>query len=71
LPESYRFSSKIGFKSFPYDRNRDDISKGSDFEILEMETDEDYIHFLIKSEHKVSVLAIVRRLKQESTIRLW
>jgi putative transposase len=48
-----------------------DISKESDFVILEMETDEDHIHFLIKSEPKVSVLAIVRRLKQESTIRLW
>lgn len=48
-----------------------DISKESDFEILEMETDKDHIHFLIKSEPKISVLAIVRRLKQESTIRLW
>ena len=48
-----------------------DISKESDFKILEMETDKDHIHFLIKSEPKVSVLAIVRRLKQESTIRLW
>ena len=48
-----------------------DISKESDFEILEMETDKDHIHFLVKSEPKVSVLAIVRRLKQESTIRLW
>lgn len=48
-----------------------DISKESDFEMLEMETDKDHIHFLIKSEPKVSVLAIVRRLKQESTNRLW
>ena len=48
-----------------------DISKESDFKILEMETDKDHIHFLIKSEPKVSVLVIVRRLKQESTIRLW
>jgi putative transposase len=48
-----------------------DISKESDFKLLEMETDKDHIHFLIKSEPKVSVLAIVRRLKQESTIRLW
>jgi putative transposase len=48
-----------------------DISKESDFKTLEMETDKDHIHFLIKSELKVSVLAIVRRLKQESTIRLW
>ena len=37
-----------------------DISKESNFEILEMETDKDYIHFLIKSEPKVSVLSIVR-----------
>ena len=48
-----------------------DISKESDFEMLEMETDKDQIHFLIKSEPKVSVLAIVRRLKQESTNKLW
>ena len=45
-----------------------EISNGSDFEILEMETDKDHIHFLIKSEPKVSILAIVRRLKRESTI---
>ncbi|AAM06731.1 conserved hypothetical protein [Methanosarcina acetivorans C2A] len=48
-----------------------DISKGSNFEILEMETDKDHIHFLIKSETKVSVLSIVRKLKQESTNRIW
>ena len=42
-----------------------DISKESDFEILEMETDKDHIHFLIKSEPKVSVLAIVRKLKKD------
>src|SRR5512145_1535136 len=48
-----------------------DIAKESDFEILEMETDKDHIHFLIKSEPKVSVLSIVRKLKQESTNRLW
>jgi putative transposase len=48
-----------------------EIAKESDFEILEMETDKDHIQFLIKSEPKISVLAIVRRLKQESTIRLW
>ncbi|WP_156148078.1 IS200/IS605 family transposase [Methanosarcina sp. WH1] len=48
-----------------------DISKESNFEILEMETDKDHIHFLIKSEPKVSVLSIVRKLKQEYTNRLW
>ncbi|WP_156151175.1 IS200/IS605 family transposase [Methanosarcina sp. WWM596] len=50
---------------------RIDISKESNFEILEMETDKDHIHFLIKSEPKVSVLSIVRKLKQEYTNRLW
>ena len=48
-----------------------DISKESNFEILEMETDKDHINFLIKSEPKVSVLSIVRKLKQEYTNRLW
>ncbi len=48
-----------------------DISKESDFEILEMETDKDHVHLLIKSEPKISVLSIIRRLKQESTYRLW
>lgn len=48
-----------------------DISKESDFEILEMETDKDHIHLLIKSEPKISVLSIIRCLKQESTNRLW
>lgn len=36
-----------------------------------METDKDHIHLLIKSEPKISVLSIIRRLKQESTNRLW
>ncbi|WP_048158626.1 IS200/IS605 family transposase [Methanosarcina sp. WWM596] len=49
---------------------RIDISKESNFEIL-METDKDRIHFLIKSEPKVSVLSIVRKLKQGYTNRLW
>jgi len=48
-----------------------DISKESNFEIMEMETDKDHIHFLIKSEPKVSVLATVRKLKPESTNVMW
>jgi putative transposase len=48
-----------------------DISKNSNFEIIEMETDKNHVHLLIKSEPKYSTLAIVRRLKQETTIRLW
>jgi len=48
-----------------------DMSKESNFEIFEMETDKDHIHFLSKSEPKVSVLSIVRKLKQESKNRIW
>lgn len=48
-----------------------DISKESDFVIMEMETDKDHIHMLIKSQPKISVLSIIRRLKQEYTHRLW
>lgn len=36
-----------------------------------MESDKDHIHLLIDYEPKVSILQIVRRLKQESTIDLW
>ena len=47
-----------------------DIEHESDFEILEMEIDKDHIHLLVKSEPKVSILAIVRKLNQETTNRL-
>jgi putative transposase len=33
--------------------------------------DQDHIHCLVKSEPRISPLAIVRKLKQESTIQLW
>ena len=48
-----------------------DISNKSDFKTEVMETDKDHIHLLISSEPKLSPLQIVRRLKQESTIRIW
>ena len=47
------------------------IEEESDFEVLEMETDKDHIHLLVRSEPKISVLAIVRKLKQETTNRMW
>ena len=47
------------------------IATKSNFEIMEMETDKDHIHLLIKSEPKYSILSIIRRLKQETTYRLW
>lgn len=48
-----------------------DIATRSDFSFETMEVDQDHIHCLVKSELKISPLAIVRRLKQESTIQLW
>ena len=48
-----------------------DIANSSDFKIEVMETDKDHIHLLISSEPKLSPLQIVRKLKQESTVRIW
>lgn len=48
-----------------------EIATRSNFEIEIMEVDKDHIHLLIDYEPKVSILQIVRRLKQESTVFLW
>ena len=48
-----------------------DISHNSDFKIEVMETDKDHIHLLVSGEPKISPLQIVRKLKQESTVRIW
>ena len=48
-----------------------DISRKSDFMISEMEVDQDHIHLMIESEPKLSPLQIVRKLKQETTVRMW
>lgn len=47
------------------------IEERSDFRVELMETDKDHMHFLIDYDPKVSVLQIVRRLKQETTFELW
>lgn len=47
------------------------ISNESDFRIEVMETDKDHLHMMVSSQPKLSPLSIVRRLKQESTIRIW
>jgi len=48
-----------------------EIAKKSDFEVAEMEVDKDHIHLMIESVPKISPLQIVRRLKQQTTIKLW
>lgn len=49
----------------------EDIAAASDFSFETMEVDQDHIHCLVKREPRISPVAIVRKLKQESTLRLW
>ena len=48
-----------------------DIAEEKGFEILEMEIDKDHIHLLVKYEPNVSILQIVRWIKQIPTYRIW
>ena len=48
-----------------------DIAEEKGFEILEMEIDKDHMHLLVKYEPNVSILQIVRWIKQISTYRIW
>ena len=48
-----------------------DIANKADFKIEVMETDKDHIYLLVSGDPKLSPLQIVRKLKQESTIRIW
>jgi putative transposase len=47
------------------------IATTADFSFEAMEVDRDHIQCLVKSEPKISPLSIVRKLKQQSTFRLW
>jgi len=47
------------------------IAANSDFSFETLEVDQDHIHCLVQSEPRISPLAIVRKLKQESTVQLW
>ena len=49
----------------------EEIAASSDCSFEAMEVDQDHIHCLVKSEPRISPVAIVRKLKQESTFRLW
>ena len=43
------------------------ITKQYNYEIIQMETDEEHIHILLEYNPRVSVVNIVRQLKQYST----
>jgi putative transposase len=47
------------------------IESESDFEIVEMETDKDHIHIMIQYIPRVSISAIINRIKSISTKRIW
>jgi REP-associated tyrosine transposase len=47
------------------------IAANSDFSMETLEVDQDHLHCLVQSEPRISPLAIVRKLKQESTVQLW
>lgn len=48
-----------------------EIANRSNFDIDILETDKDHIHLLVNYEPKISLLSIVRRLKQETTFHVW
>ncbi|MBZ5752497.1 IS200/IS605 family transposase [Metabacillus rhizolycopersici] len=48
-----------------------DIANRYHFRIVEMEVDKDHIHLLIQYEPKMSILEIVRLLKQMTTFHIW
>ncbi|MCK5848704.1 MAG: IS200/IS605 family transposase [Caldisericia bacterium] len=48
-----------------------DICHKHNYEIIAMETDRDHIHFLISYDTTDSICEIVKRIKQETTYRLW
>ena len=49
----------------------EEIAARSDFSFETLEVDQDHSHCLVKSEPRISPLAIVRTWKQASTIQLW
>lgn len=49
----------------------DEIQNVSDFKIIEMNLDGDHIHFLITFKPSLSIVSVVRRMKQLSTHKIW
>lgn len=47
------------------------IEERSDFRVECLETDKEHIHLLVDYNPRLSILQIVRRLKQETTFKLW
>ena len=56
---------------FELKRKLIEIASRSNFEVELMEVDRDHIHILIDYEPNISVVQIVRRIKQESQHHMW
>lgn len=67
----YRRKALVGAVGFTMKHILLDIAQESDFDIEVMETDRDHVHLLVSAPPKLSPLQIVRRLKQESSHRIW
>jgi REP-associated tyrosine transposase len=49
----------------------EEIAARSDFSFEALEVDQEHLHRMVKSEPRISPLAIVHTLKQVSAFRLW
>ena len=67
----YRRKALVGDVGFAMKHILLDIAQESDFDIEAMETDKDHVHPLVSAPPKLSPLQIVRRLKQDSSHRIW
>lgn len=67
----YRKQLLVGAVEYDMKKIMRHISEMSDFDIEVMETDKDHLHMMVRSEPKLSLLQIVRRLKQMSISAVW
>ena len=67
----YRRKALVGAVDFAIKHILLNIAEESDFCIEVMESDKDHVHLLVSAPPKLSPLQIVRRLKQESSHRIW
>ena len=67
----YRRKALVGAVDFAIKHILLNIAEESDFCIKVMESDKDHVHLLVSAPPKLSPLQIVRRLKQESSHRIW
>lgn len=67
----YRRKALVGAVDFAIKHILLNIAEKSDFCIEVMESGKDHVHLLVSAPPKLSPLQIVRRLKQESSHRIW